>query len=374
MKLSSNPLAGQLVALFAIGFLMVVAPGWADPFPPPPPGVEIPQVFCFRVTDIAAVAGDPEGDRFTFEIEILNWTNRETFDLYFALNPGTGFPGPPVQQAPFFAGASVDLNGRPLGAGDDDLNFPPNDGHPGSKTGQPNGWGVSLQTITAVRYAEPTGTPGNGLAFRDLLGAATTAEACSLVPDCEIVNGSPVVPWPETIDNGAPMVDKLDDNVLDGFVIDVDDFDPGEMLSFDWFFTDAAGGPIGVSGIGNAFGFGTYNIYRVNSHGPPVWRRIPGVPEGPGSNTGTTNDLRDMFVDSTATGESFEVELGSALTPPFLNPADNVFDAPISAELIVDEVVIDVPTLSPWGLMILALLLVLASILLFRTWSKQSVS
>jgi hypothetical protein len=38
-----------------------------------------------------------------------------------------------------------------------------------------------------------------------------------------------------------------------------------------------------------------------------------------------------MFVSSSNAGNPFEVELGGALTAPFLDPADNIYGAPINA-------------------------------------------
>ncbi len=325
--------------------------GRADP--PPPTTFPIPMVFCFRITDINRVPGDPEGDRFNFEFEVLNWTNTESFDLYISRNTGTGF-GVVQQARPFFAGAIVDPNGRPIGGGDDDANFPPADGETGTKVGRANSWGVILQTNNSVRYAEPTGMAGNGMPGRDLLGSGSSAAACNLVPGCIMVGGVPTLPSIETVDNGAPGVDGGPDNVLDGYVIDVDDFDPGEMLSFNWFLTDAAGNSIGVSGMGNAFAFGSFNIFRVNSDGPAVWQRSAGAPEGPGRNVGTTNNLRDMFVDSTPEGEAFQVELGN-ITGEFDDPAANILDAPINGELLPD-----VPAVTEWGLIAMTVLLLTA--------------
>lgn len=360
-SISKPLLAGLIVALISAGVWLAPQFAVADPPPPEPPGIEIPEVFCFRITDLADVLGDPEGDRFKLEFEILNWTATEAHRLYLSLSTGTGRNGS-RQAKPFIVGSKIDPNGRPFLDGDDDANFPPLDGEPGAKTGQINDWAVSLQTGTSVVYAETTGTAGNGLAARDLLGAATTADACGLVPGCALVSGSPVLSSVESVDNGGPGVDGLVDNVLDGFTLNVDDFDGGEILSLDWFLADESGSPIGVSGEGNAFGFGTYSIYRVDpgivfadgfecgdvlawilppspgiANGPALWQRIPDAPEGPGVNTGTTSSLRDMFVSTTPGGVTFEVELGSALTPPFQNPADNTLGAPISAEFKIPK-------------------------------------
>lgn len=44
----------------------------------------LPEPYSFRFTDIKAVEGDPEGDKFQFEFEILNW-----FDTAIANNSET---------------------------------------------------------------------------------------------------------------------------------------------------------------------------------------------------------------------------------------------------------------------------------------------
>ena len=45
-------------------FMFLIGPASADPPPDPPEDIILPSVFCFRVTDIDQVVGDPEGDRF----------------------------------------------------------------------------------------------------------------------------------------------------------------------------------------------------------------------------------------------------------------------------------------------------------------------
>jgi len=327
----SSPLAGWglLVSVFvSLGFSPV-----KDPPVTNPAGVILPRVFCIRVTDIAAVPADPEGDRFLFELEFLNWTAREARGLNMSVNVGGIFLDPP----PFFAGGATDPNGMPLGPLDLDLNFPPADGFPGLKVGfaNPNPWLVTIMTPTLLNWMEPTGLPGLGLCARDLLGSGSTAAACALVPSCAVVAGMPVLPASgESVDNGHPGVDGKCDNVLDGFIIDVDDLDAGELFSFNWILLDAAGMPIGTSGFGNAMGFGTFNIFRVASHGPPILARGLGAPEGPGGNTGTTSSTRDMFISVTTTGEAFEVEPGASLTAPFRNPVDNIFGANINGKAV----------------------------------------
>jgi len=306
----------------------------ADP-PPPMGSYPIPMVFCFRVTDIREVAGDPEGDRFEIEFEILNWSNRDVDLLEMSLNTATTAGYVQRQQAPFIVGASVDINGRPLGSGNDDANFPPTDGTSGSKTGQDNNWLVDSQTSTSILWSAPPGSPygRDGLPPNDILGVGSATNACILVPGCNMVAGSPVVADDETVDNSldqiCPAIPCPEDNVLDGFVIDVDDFDPGEIVSFNWFTlwdgSPVAGvGLIGSPAGGNPFGFGVFNITRGSS-GLPLWQRVTGAAAGPGSNSGMGQASRDMFVSSTSSGEDFSVELGAAVLGPFVNPSDGPF-------------------------------------------------
>lgn len=314
-----------------------------------------------RVTDIVAVPDDPGDDRFFIEFEVLNWTDTEAFDLTICLNIGGAFsPGPP----PTFASADVDPNGRPFTTEDDDGNFQPADGTstPGPKDGSTNTWEVTTETPTAVAWDEPTGTPGNGIPPRDLLGVPgptnvdKAEQACDLVPGCEIEGSSLVIDDPETIDNGAPVVDGEPDNVLDGFVIEVNNFDVFDVLSFDWFLTDASGSPIGVAGSGNAYGFGTYTMFRTLSgiatpgpgpttldsqpclasvdNGPPLFRRVSGAAAGPGSNSGTNTNARDLFVSETDRGDMFEAEPAAQMTAPFRNPNENDLNTPVNAEPI----------------------------------------
>ena len=223
----------------------------ADPPPPPPPATQLPSVFCFRFTDIKAVEDDPEEDKFQFTFEVLNWSNQPVGGVRIALNTGTNSFVQDV--APSFAGAGVDSNGRPLGPDADPL--------PGNQLFGNTGKLVE-STETAVQWTagqfdfnQGTNRP---LPNQDLLGVPTlggTAQACSMVPGCQLQGNTPVVADWETVDNG--------NNVLDGFTITVDDLDELEALSFNWNLLDVNGNPIGTPGQGNAYGFGTVNIGRV---------------------------------------------------------------------------------------------------------------
>ncbi|MDB9516887.1 PEP-CTERM sorting domain-containing protein [Roseofilum reptotaenium CS-1145] len=341
----------------------------ADPPPAPPPNTQLPSVFCFRFTDIKAVENDPEGDKFQLSFEVLNWSNQPAGGVRIARN--TGSNGLVLQDAPFLAGAGVDGNGRPLGNGANPL--------PGNQTFTNTGQLVE-STQTAVQWTASQfdffGGTNGPIPNQNLLGVPSqggTALACSMVPGCQVQGNTPVVADWETVDNG--------NNVLDGFVITVDDFDEGESLSFNWNLLDVNGNPIGTPGQGNAYGFGTVNIGRVPINEDPS---IPGHsdiavrPLFPG-NTGLIqtpnvfaqnsyqvteygpNNQYDDFLTpsppaptpsartasltrttfgatslSAASSESivtqeptiiaeFAAEFGAGITAPFLNPADNIF-------------------------------------------------
>lgn len=319
MRLLPRFSSALLALVLAAPSIAAAAPTASTPFPVPP-------VYALRVTDI----DDLGGNTFEFLFEIQNWTNIEAHGLVAAVAGPTGLPI--VGAPPAFSFAGIDGNGRPLGGGNDDANFPPGDatGLP-PKIGVFNTWGVSLQTVTQARWTEPTSLPGFGVPPRDLFGAGSPAAACGLIPGCVTGIGY----FHESVDNGIGP-----DNVLDGFVLRVTDLDPGELLSLNLFLTNAIGAPIGISGAGNQYGFGVLNIFRVDTaSGPPVWRRVAGAPEGPGANTGTSSSDLEMFESMTPSGEQFEVELAAGMTAPFADPADNIFGAPINAEPVAPSVV-----------------------------------
>lgn len=317
--------------------------------PPPPPAVPpfiSPPVFCFRITDITDVPGDVEGNAFDFEFEVLNWTNAPAFGL--DLSRAAALGAPTLGGVPLFlpGGSSVDPNGRPGGPADDEANFSPLDGTVmPPKFGAPNLWGVGASTATDVGYL----IPGPGIPSRDVLGVpagpgpARTAAALALVPS-ESGPGStpnfvdfanrPNIPRPEVIDNGGYVGDALPDNVQDGFVMRIDDFDPGENISINWFLKDSLGAPLGTSGGGNAYGFGNFNVSRAVLL-EALWRRKPNDPFGPGQNRGAQiGPSTDMFTNISNGGTVFATEFGAALTAPFMNPGSPCPSCGINAEPI----------------------------------------
>ena len=308
-----------LTAGFTGGVLAVATPALADPVVTPPPLTKIPPVFCFRFTDVQPVAEDPEGDKFNISFEVLNWSNQPASGVRIALNTGTdSFVR---DEAAFFAGAEIDGNGQPIGTDADPL--PGN--QPFANTGS-----VVQSSQTAIEWeAEQssfnTGTRGP-IPNSDLLGVGerNTPGACALVPGCELTGSAnpffatPIVPNWETVDNG--------NNVLDGFVLTVDDFDEGEALSFNWNLLDENGEAIGIPGSGNEYGFGTVNIARFPLEGSDDTFQI--FPENTGVGASdrifadNANEVRDSQGQMVAL---LGAEFGAGIAAPLLNSEDNIW-------------------------------------------------
>ena len=325
----------------------------ADPPAMPPPETILPPVFCFRFTDIKAVEDDPEGDKFQLAFEVLNWSNQPAAGVRIALTEGsTEVDG----KAPTFAGAGVDGNGRPLGPDADPL--------PGNQLFS-NTSKVVQSTDSAIQWDTSQldfNTFANGaIPNRDLLGVGprNTPAACALVPGCRVIgNSNPFFGTPEvadwdTVDDG--------DNVLDGFVITVDDFDEQEVISFNWDLLNVAGNRIGDT---NDYGFGTVNIARLPIHEDShanfrVFERNTGVERTKrvfAENSYLVKEYSPVNYDRTlasgfsgrnaiatetngSTGEEeliaiFAAEFGAGITGPFLNPEDNIFNSPVNAKLV----------------------------------------
>ncbi len=353
-------LSQAILAAIASAFGVGVKVALADPPPTPPPETKLPPVFCFRFTDIKAVEDDREGDKFQLAFEVLNWSNQPAAGVRIALNEGTNsFVTDGI--APSFAGAGVDGNGRPNGPDADPL--------PGNQLFT-NGGQVVESTETAIEW-DATQLNLNTLTSgpipnRDLLGVRrrNTPGACALVPGCQVVGhpnpffGTPQVADWETIDNG--------NNVLDGFVITVDDFDEQEVISFNWTLLGVDENPIGMPGTGNEYGFGAVNIARIPINEDPdsnfrIFERNTGVentnrlfaqdsyrvtefsPEdydttiaGAGG-FAATNAVATETTASTGGDELialFAAEFGAGITGAFLNPDDNIFNSPVNAQLV----------------------------------------
>lgn len=244
--------------------LIVAAFSWSTVDPVPRP--DIPQVFCFRITDIIADKSDPEGDRFIIEFEVLNWTDTPATGMMINTNVGVSSgPGSPV-----FDSAAVDANGRPISSGDD--NGDPSD----ELSPVTNDWTVTTSTSSIIEWGS-----GTAIDNIDLLGPPRIAPCTSPIDFIDFTDCSDeTTAVPNTIDDSFQP--GFTDNVLDGFVIAVDDWDTGEMLSFNWFLKNGTN-LIGVAGSGNQFGFGAVNLSRINggSGGTKLFAGNTGTSQSP---------------------------------------------------------------------------------------------
>lgn len=315
-----------LLAVLTAG-LWLIAPLLiaADPLPPVEvePGYEDPiPVFCFLMTDIEG-AGTNRFQRgaaassFTFQFEVLNWSNVEVYGVTVMLNQGTG-RGTVVNGLPTLVNANIDANGQPIGAAGDNGQFiiPP-------QQATDNKWGISKASASSITWSGIS-SPVQPIDLLDGSQIDPSPRQPNLVRPIQV--GEPMVSFmnfttpndstslePTTIDNGP--------NVLDGFVFTVTDFDPGEVMSLNWFLLDQNGNPIGTPSSGNSFGFGVINIKRVD--GDPTLLNDP-IFKG---NTGFDQSQRSFYNNVYDGGAAFQfgVEFGPSLTAPFLNPQDNIF-------------------------------------------------
>lgn len=330
---------------------MMAAPTFADP--PAPSAHLIPTVTCFRITDIEDSFGDPEGDKFDISVQFTNWSPTEVFRLRIDFTNYLNIePGPPI-----FSSASLDPGGRPIGPASDDANYPPGDGTaiPPMKVGAVNLWAEDSDQVF-IDFERVSKTPGLGVRPRDIIGVIgptiqdKIAQSCALVPGCELVglvgNQFPNTPDLETVDNAGPSFDGGVDNSLDGFVMTLDDFDPGDYVSINWRLLDQ--NDVTVPG---PFSFGVLTLYRQISaeDGEPLWFCVSGCS---GSNTGTTSSADLLFDNQTSTGATFQAEVGLGIIAPFRVPGNNIFNA--SPNVVVPEPGISI-ALAPALMMLAAL-------------------
>lgn len=269
----------RLVALCGAACTVLIGVSHADPPPPreergvlTPCNALVGPLFCFRVTDIEGVVGD--NDRFRVEFEMVNWTSTDARRLVLTLNtarrPGEGLP----PGAPHFSSAFIDEDGRPL------------TGNPHPPIGNlaiPNKGVGKLMTQTRIEFITeiPTtdcactdvclgcirGILDPNLGFRD--DKCCVCALMAMIPGSENQGGSPpliTVTDIETVDDGP--------NALDGFVVEIDDWDAGEEISFNWHMETHTGDAIGMIApdgrkVGNDFGFGTLNMARIVAFAPP---------------------------------------------------------------------------------------------------------
>jgi len=284
----------QLPLVAAVGLAAIAAPA-AVADPPALPA--LPDVFCFRITDIERWPCDVSDSSFMIEFEVLNWTDRPAGGVLLSANVGgfVAFPGflPPIPGGPpRLIKCDIDPDGRggPLGGADigfgvfDDPAIHSGRGR-GDISGHLNDWSLLTGGPTFCLWAGGTPIPNRdliGAARNDANGNGQPDEAFALVPglgtdalgDTAIDGGpgpytppSPPPPFP----TGGPPTPDGSGNVLDGFVIKVCDWDPGETLCFNWFLLDQQLNLLGTTGFGNAFGFGTVCLVRL-----PVQASPPG--------------------------------------------------------------------------------------------------
>jgi len=317
---------------------------FAGPAPTGLPMVTLPRVFCFRITDIEKVPGDPTGNAFNFEFEVLNWTNSQASGLSLMTAVGSTAVAGTI---PTITDAAIDADGRggPYQVGAE-IGFGAFDS-PAIQSGRGRGdqlpglpnlindWFAIETTATTAAWFAGEGHP---IPARDLLGAMTTAEAIALIPglgldalgDLAVDGGpAPYSPAAPPAGGGPPFPDGTG-NVLDGFVLTVTDFHEGEILSLNWFLTNAAGGPIGVpitpatAFNPGAFGFGVFNLMRLPLGAPPFGRAIY---VGNSGMVGTATEFVQvpLPVNMVLDPAQFVAEFGAGITAPFLNPQDNIF-------------------------------------------------
>lgn len=297
------------------------SPTLADP--PPPTPVDLPvdifgpaRVFCYRVTDIKQV-GDPAENNFQFEFEVLNWSNRPADGVSISLNEGTE-AGNRQGSAPSLFIAGVDQTGRPIGAAGDNAQLP------GGAPPTDNDWGIMKVSGSTITWGGPTAIPG-----LDLL-TGYDGQPWPIQPDDPRLSFITFLDPNDPTNPDSIVAETIDDgpNALDGFTFVVQDFNPGEIISVNWFLLEN-GTPIGTANTGNAYGFGTVNIGRVDGG-----LTLAPVLQG---NTGFDQSERSFFggVFNPPGGTSFAIEFGAGITAPFLNPADNTFGALVNTSLIM---------------------------------------
>lgn len=340
-------------------------PAAADPPGSMPCNVEAPGVFCIACTHQLKVT-DLEGDRWKFEFIILNWSGVEVHGLNMQLGVVDAIDGPPQ-----IVGAEIDSDGRPIGPG----SIPPVGNIPFG-----NDWPFAQATSgTTAEFGTkkllcPDGTPipaplafVGGKTYSGLLDRqfdSSTMGECGaaltqMIPGSSFVNLWPSrsrmdIPDKNTVDNGF--------NVLDGFVIEIDDFDEDESFSLNWQFLDVNAQPIGKTDpvtkaiVGDEYGFGGLNIFSfpkleedATAFAPsptfPVNIADPGrVNSGftPMSDSDVNADSNSVFLEDEdpvtgidmfpinpvpvgvpGQGSWIAMEPGAAIVGPFFDPATN---------------------------------------------------
>ncbi|NBC32355.1 MAG: DUF4347 domain-containing protein [Alphaproteobacteria bacterium] len=309
-------------------------PGLFDP----PVIPNLPDVFCFRITDIERVVGDPEDDAFVFSFEVLNWTDQPAFGLAVAATVGTRAVD---AASPSITAIGIDSDGRggPLGGNDigpgtfDTPAIHSGRGR-GDLAGLENDWvNLGVPPTPSVAAWDATGLMGNpagtSLPNVDLIGIANdggnpVSGVPGVAPVTDAIGDSAVDGGPIPFDglitsgpntNGGGAVQDGSGNVLDGFTITIDDFDGGEVLSLNWNLLDGSLQP-----LTNSYGFGTFSVTRTVlplSTGPALFAGNTGLAQSP-------TDFFDsvFFVPNPAL---FAAEFGGGVSGALLNLNDEFF-------------------------------------------------
>lgn len=365
---SRTSVALSVGARLALVCVPLASTTFADPLVDPPCDLKMDPVYCVQCTSFERDMADPELDKYRFEFAFLNWTTMPCYGIVlYATASGTVSDAPPRVSK-----AYIDSDGRPLSG-------------PSAPIGpysQPNDWPFGSGFSTAVTFnvgvsgtpiPNPTATV-NGVTYNGLKDplfslppippTSTCAQAVSMmIPGSNVslyfepgvgFKYQVVIPDPRTVNDGM--------NVRDGFVIEIDDFDDGEEISFNWFLTDVNGKHIGeINGLSHAvtgddFGFGAFNLsvkdpalpglatapiplYKTNTINPGKVNKGyfpksnaqidngPGAPTFFAEETDPSGNDQYNFNPLPATAFGFGTtafgEPGAVITADFANPANN---------------------------------------------------
>jgi hypothetical protein len=216
-----------------------------------------------------------------------------------------------------------------------------------------NNWLINANSQSFVQWStHDTTRPGsfevgNVVASYNLLHPSVTP---SVVPGFGVdalgdsaMDGGPAPYAPASPGGGPP--EQGASSAIDGFVINIDDWDVGEVFSVNWFLAALVDISAGWHPTLNPF------TLRLEPGQPSFARGIMSlarIEPSIGSPAGVLPGA--VFVDNEGFNQSgfsfydtvyeipnpaeFAAEFGAGLTAPFLNPSDNVFNAPINTSLV----------------------------------------
>lgn len=316
----------------------------ADPVP------ILPEVFCFRITDIERISGldGTDGNDFVFEFEVLNWSDTPAAGVVIASTIGTSGLGGFGSTSPTISGIGIDADGRGGALGGTDIDaaglgltsgsgtFDATAIHSGRGRGDVpgnlNDWSATAFTATSATWGIGGGTI---IPNRDLVAAGPLAALLvpGVPPVLDSLGDSAVDggPGPYTAGTGSGPPPAGTGNVLDGFTLTLTDWDVNETFSFNWNLLNGAGDLIGTTTRGNPYGFGAVNLLRLDQAAP-----IP-----PGGvfidNTGFANAGSNLFFDSVwdvPNPTQFAGEFSAGIIAPFQVPTDNTFEQVANTSLV----------------------------------------